>query len=325
MLDIIYRVVAKLLTRIFYKPLVHPSSRELELVDELKNRFQDLSHPQDEDMPLSQAVWASNMNRLRELVLNDNPRRFLRWDVVRSGMFVTHPLYILRELNFLRKLPDWNSRWCEAIKESLQGHPLPYPFYPSSSGNLIHHAYHLAQFEQRIRVPAQDMGCVLEFGGGYGSMCRLFHRLGFKGRYILFDLPPFSALQGYFLKSIGIPVQENHTLPSMPTDVICVSDFDGLKYVLSEHIRKHTSMFISTWAISETPMHARELFLPLIAKFDFFLIAYQHRFGEMDNIVYFTDLQKRFDNQVIWQNWEIKHLPGNSYLIGQRLTSVVRS
>jgi hypothetical protein len=329
MLDIPYRVVAKLLTKIFDKPLTPPSSSELELVDELRNRFQDLSHPQGEDMPPSQAEWAGNMIRLRELVLNDNPRRFLRWDVVRASMFVTHPRYIQRELSFLRRQPigtaDWNSRWRQAIEESQQGHPLPYPFYPRSSGNLIHHAYHLAQFEQRMHVPVQDMECVIEFGGGYGSMCRLFHRLGFKGTYIIFDLPPFSALQKFFLKSVGISVQETHPLASRPNGVICMSDFADLKVVLSEHVHKKNSMFISIWAISETPMHTRDSFLPLIAMVDFFLIAYAYCFGEMDNIRYFTGWQKRFENQVIWQNWEIEHLPGSSYLIGGRLRADGRS
>jgi hypothetical protein len=104
-----------------------------------------------------------------------------------------------------------------------------------------------------------------------------------------------------------------------------MSDFADLKVVLSEYFHKKTSMFISTWAISETPMRTRDPFLLLIEMFDCFLIAYQHCFGEVDNVRYFTGCQKRFDNQLIWQNWEIEHLPGNSYLIGKRLTSDVRS
>jgi hypothetical protein len=39
---------------------------------------------------------------------------------------------------------------------------------------------------------------VIEFGGGYGSLCRLFFNQQFKGQYVLFDLPPFSALQHFF-------------------------------------------------------------------------------------------------------------------------------
>jgi len=319
MLDILYRIIAKLLTIIFDKPLPPPSSTELKMVDELKNRFQELPDIQVENMPPSQAEWADNMHQLRQLVLNDNPRRFLRWHVVMSTMFVTHPAYIHSELKFLKKQPDWNSKWRQAIKESAYGHPLPYPFYPSSSGNLIHNAYHLSQFEQLIHLPVEDMAIVLEFGGGYGSMCRLFHQLGFKGIYVIIDLPPFSALQRYFLKSSGISVQEIQAAGPPANGVFCVSEPDDLRGVLSRHFHKNKAMFISTWAISETPMHIRQSFMPFINMFDYYLIAYQHRFEEMDNIRYFTDWQKLFDNQMIWHDYEIKHLPGSSYLMGKRL------
>lgn len=322
MLDILYRVIAELLTKAFDKLLASPLHGEPELISELKKGFQDLSYPQDKDGASSEIVWTRNMDRLRELVLNDDPRRFLRWDVVRSSMFIEHPRYIQKELNSLRKQPDWKARWREAIKESNQGHPRPYPFYPSSSGNLIHHAYHLLQFERRMQMPVQEMECILEFGGGYGSLCRLLHRLGFKGNYITFDLPPFSMLQLYFLKSVGIQAQESSALSSMPSSVICISNPADLKTVLAERFRKNKSLFISTWAISETPMHIRQSFLPFINMFDFYLIAYQHRFEEMDNIRYFTDWRKQFDNQVLWQNWEIEHLPGNSYLMGKRLMPI---
>jgi len=316
--DIPYRVIAKLLTIIFDKPLPPPSSTELEMVAELKSRFQKLPLIPVENMPPSEAEWAANMQRLRQLVLNDDPRRFLRWDVVRSTMFVTHPAYIQKELNYLKKQPDWNNRWRQAIKESQCGHPIPYPFYPGSSGNLIHNAYHLSQFEQRIHSPVEDMAFVLEFGGGYGSMCRLFHQLGFKGAYVIIDLPPFSALQRYFLKSSDIPVQDLQALSSAQ-GVFCVSEPDDLRSVLSGHLFKNKAMFVSTWAISETPMHIRQKFMPFINLCDYYLIAYQHRFKEMDNIRYFTDWRKIFDNQMTWHDYEIKHLPGSSYLIGERL------
>lgn len=50
---------------------------------------------------------------------------------------------------------------------------------------------------------------VLEFGGGYGSLCRGFHRCGFKGKYMIFYFPHFSTLQRFFLGSAGIMVHED--------------------------------------------------------------------------------------------------------------------
>ena len=42
--------------------------------------------------------------------------------------------------------------------------------------------------------------------GQPGAKSRLFFKMGFHGKYILYDLPQFSALQTYYLKSVGIPV-----------------------------------------------------------------------------------------------------------------------
>lgn len=124
-------------------------------------------------------------------------------------MFASAARYIFTELNFVKRSPEWITCRHRAIRESSVGHPIPYPFYPASSGNLIRHAYHVASFEEKTQCKTKDIDFVFEFGGdgGYGSMCRLFYNAGFHGKYVIFDLPPFSALQVYFLKTLGLPVQ----------------------------------------------------------------------------------------------------------------------
>jgi hypothetical protein len=54
-----------------------------------------------------------------------------------------------------------------------------------------------------------DTDCIIEFGGGFGSMCRLVHALGFRGQHIIFDLPPVWALQRYYLRLHGIEVDDS--------------------------------------------------------------------------------------------------------------------
>ncbi len=108
------------------------------------------------------------------------------------------------ELHALRKSERWDV-WRRAIGEQAAGLPFPCLFYPLSSSNAIHHGYHLYRFETQTGVGIQEFGTIVEFGGGYGSLCRLAHRLGFRGKYIIFDLPEQCALQRYYLSSIGIP------------------------------------------------------------------------------------------------------------------------
>jgi hypothetical protein len=297
-------------------PLPFHSSQEAALTAELQTTFRELAVPDSTPVPASEAAWMRNMNRLQELALTRDPRRFLRWDVVGNTMFVSYTSYISTELSFLKHSPDWNTRWRPAIQESPAGHPIPYIFYPASSGNLIHHAYHLAQLEEKTRVRAQDIGLVFEFGGGYGSMCRLFYNLGFEGRYIVYDLPPFSALQRYYLKILGLPVQSVTEFMKSKTGIVCISDTQDLKALLSESLEASDSLFLATWSISESPIRVRDSVLPLLYDFGLFLIAYQQRFGEIDNAQFFSNW-KEVASRVRWNNWQIEHIPGNYYLIGK--------
>ena len=305
----------KLLGTVLDKRLPAPSSEENVLLAELRAAFRELPVFDTANVP-SQAAWLSNMNQLRELVLNQDPRRFLRWEVVSNAMFVSFARYLAKELNYLKHRPDWRTRWDTAIEESSVGHPIPYIFHPTSSGNLIHHAYHLAQFEEKTEVSIADVDFVFEFGGGYGSMCRLFHNLGFRGRYIIFDLPSFSALQVYFLRSLGLPVRSSSDVMKTGSGIICISDLQQLTTLLADQVGARKSLFLATWSISETPLSIRESILPLVSRFQAFLIAYQDRFGEVDNVDFFGNWKETLHN-VAWRNWRIEHIPGNSYLFGR--------
>ena len=166
------------------------------------------------------------MNNLRELVLTDNPREFLRWDVILGTMFVGNEDYVVTELDYLRGKPDWSERWEKAIEEVESGFPIPFKKYPRSSGNLIHQAYHVSQLEEKTGVFLDQIDFICEFGGGYGCMCKLFHNLGFKGKYVIYDFPHFNALQKYFLKTVGITVHTFDKFQSEKIGVACVSDVD---------------------------------------------------------------------------------------------------
>jgi len=303
----------------YHRLLEPPTVKEQEYIKKLIKSFKELPYEEVVNCTESERLWKKNMNNLKELVLKDNPREFLRWDVILGTMFVGNEHYVLTELNHLRKKSDWNSRWEKAIQEVSVGNPIPFDKYHNSSANLIHHAYHLSQFEERTGISADKIDCVFEFGGGYGSMCRLFYNLGFEGKYIIFDLPHFSALQTYYLKAIGINVCEFDRIQSSENDVVCISDIDTLKNTLSGNDGLSNSIFIATWSISEAPLHIRDSILPLVSHFRSFLIAYQDNFGEINNIMYFEDLKNYFEQKVVWDQWRIKHLPGNTYLVGTQI------
>ena len=205
------------------------------------------------------------------------------------------------ELLYLKSLPDWESRWHEAVHESDIGGMPEYPDLPCSSGILLRHAAILAWWQNRTRLDIISRKTILEFGGGHGSMCRLIHRLGFTGTYIIYDLPAVSLLQQYYLQENGIE------------GVISVSDFDSLTAEVAETDAKD-SLFIATWSLSESPFSIRDALLPIITDFDSVLIASQMQVRDMDNVEYFQQWQDYFSDM----EWHRKDVRKVMWLAGAR-------
>jgi hypothetical protein len=287
------------------------------LVERLRRDAQVLAETDSRPGMASADSWVEYSRQIRELVLNGDPTRFCRWGPI-GPMFVKDAGYVKNELRFLRSRPDWKPRWRDALEETEVGRPPRYPWYRRSSGNLIHHAYHLARFEQITGFAVQEADLVLEFGGGYGSMCRLAHRLGFRGRYVIFDLPIVGLIQRYFLESLGIPVFDRAPVSGDESGVALLSDLKDLVLQFGRERGGGRSLFLATWSLSETPLSLRKELLALINGFDRYLIAYQESFEDINNLDYFEALKRSVPRPMEWWHEKITHLPGNAYLFGAR-------
>ena len=135
---------------------------ELELVEELRKNIVELVGDTLNKNEMDSA-WRNNIDRLCQKILTSDPRDFLQWDVILRTMVVGNADFVREELNFLKDLPDWDSRWKRAIEESLVGSPTFYDDFSSSSGNLIHQAYHLAQFERITGIDIGHASFIFEF------------------------------------------------------------------------------------------------------------------------------------------------------------------
>jgi len=294
------------------------SSSFPEHVARLKKEIAAIPVQDAENCCPSEKIWKQNMNELRQMVLSDNPGRFLNWDVILKTMFVGNARYIMKELSFLQKKTDWADRWKGAIRESAVGAPVPFLLYPRSSGNLIHQAYHLSKFEDAAEIHVTDIDFVFEFGGGYGSMCRLFYNMDFRGKYIIHDLPMFSSLQKFFLNSLGLPLLSEADSWGSAPGILCISEITELRKALERKREDNIDLFIGTWSLSETPEVVRREILRCAENFRYFLIGYQDHFGEMDNVRFFETWRHELQNKIQWEGAEIGHLPGSHYLFGKR-------
>jgi hypothetical protein len=291
-----------------------PTSRDQVLIDALRLEMPSLSASDKNQASLADQEWMNNQERLRSLVLTRDPRLFLTWDVLNKTMFVALVLSTRHELRYLKSTPDWASRWRQALRESSIGAPMPCPFYPQSSGNLIVHAYHVARFEEFTGLRISTFDLIVEFGAGYGSMCRLAHALGFAGLYVALDLPLFGALQRYFLASLGLPLIPEEQVSARHKGIVTTSDLD----LLERLPQSDRALFIATWSLSETPLNLRARILPFLSHFSAFLIGYQPEFGGVDNIEYFNALQRALPN-IAWVEVTRTHSSGvNRYLFGSR-------
>lgn len=252
--------------------------------------------------PAPTGSWQSNRLRLREHVVRHDTRAFLTWDVIRETMFPPpYARFAQSELKLLKR-QDWTG-WRRVIRESAVGLPLPSVYYLRSSANAIHHAYHLCRFETETHRRIDEFGAIVEFGGGYGSLCRITHARGFHGRYVIFDLPEQSALQRYYLDAVGI------------RDVLTVSDLNLLDNVMDDSERP--VLFVATWSLSEAPLDVRKQIMEAVRGCDAFLIAYQSEFGGVDNRAYFRNWENGFP-EVSWKNLRIDHVAESTYLFGIR-------
>lgn len=319
------RAAAKLLymastIRLFFPPI----DQEKIGIEALRAEVHQLPPLAIRDGASSEESWQNNLRRLRELILSRDPRGFLRWDVIAQTMYIKNAEYIRQEFEYLKQLPDWESRWHKAIRESSVGSPMPYWQDLHTSSTLIHHAYHIARLEEKTATSINDMDYVCEFGGGYGGMCRLIYNLGFNGKYVIFDLPEFSALQHYFLTALQLKVSPVQDSKTDAKEVVCISDLEQFRELLIGAAGKSNSMFIATWSISEVPINMRASILSLISSFKTILIAYQNQFEQKDNIDFFRNWREDQKNKT-WHHWQIEHLPHNYYLIGQTTPSSNKS
>lgn len=310
------RLLEKLLTfimELFTSSLRDPDEHEQRLINELRQNTKAFAYASNGSK--AEDEWMKHAERVSKLIQVDDPRRFLTWNPVKDTMGGSNYLFVISELKYVKMRPDWHTRWKRAIVEDKTGSQTPFFLYPKSSGNLIHHAYVLANYEQHTGKKVEDADFIFDFGGGYGSVCRLIHRLGFKGKYLIYDISVFSEIQIFFLKSIGLPVYTFEQFKHADHGICCISSYEQLKeYFTGSAMTLHADpLFIAMWSISESPVSTRTPIMEYTDFFNSFIIGYQDKFGEVDNREYFSEIKK---SHITWHEEPLKQLPRHHLLVG---------
>jgi len=262
-------------------------------------------------------LWDRLLKELREQLRSGDPADFLHWPAVEQTMVIRRHRRVASALDHLRARPDWRRRWRSAVRETTLGRPRPLPRCPWSSANMIFQAYHLCRFEEATGRPLASMPVIVEFGGGYGRLCQLAHDLGFRGTYVIFDLPEVAVLQRFYLRHVGIAVSEAREATWPANGVVTVVDVPALKALLRGRPRGEAA-FVAVGSLSEAPLALRETLLAEVASFDAFLIFYSAQHDELDNRAYFA----RWRDGLTEHDWCDVQTPdfgkSSAYLFGRR-------
>jgi len=235
--------------------------------------------------------WENFKQKTYKYLLKKDFSTFLNWPIIKQTMFVDKADYLVYELNCLEN----NKRFLKILSEDLWGSPTPSNLEFSTSGNRIHHTYLLAKYELETNKKINQYKTIFEFGGGYGSIARLIHRLDFEGIYIIFDFDIFNIVQYNYLEKFGYDVfiQPNSTCGN---GIYLFNDLNKLHQFLNS---VNIDLFIATWSLSESDLNTRSNFKDILVSANHYLIAFQSEFDSINNLKYFHDT-------LIKKNFEIK-------------------
>ena len=221
--------------------------------DRLAQSFEDRLHslPVAGLEPFMTPMWQTFERELAGLLLPVPPFNFLSHPTLLETAFVTYRAgWFSEEMAALTScLPDQTLR--EVLGEDLVGVPLVIDGEYMTSQKSVHHLYHLCRLIRHHEGKMPAVPRVIEWGGGYGSLAKLFLRLlPQTERYTIVDLPIMSALQWLYLSTVlG---EDRVALASTPADLSSSRQVVIVPVTLLGSLGDDYDLFVSTWALSES-------------------------------------------------------------------------
>lgn len=203
-------------------------------------------------------VWKNYVDELEKYFLSDFDIGFLRHPLILNTMFVwgVSPR-VYMELNFLKNY--WTKdKLSSYLRENSIGKPILGNIEYSTSSNSVHHLYHLSLFECKTKVKLGGIKSVVEWGGGYGNMAKIFRRINRDVTYTIIDLPLFTCIQYIYLSCIFGEerikvIKENEQNLKGNFNLIPINQLEQNSRVSF----LGCDLFISTWGLSESTRYAQ--------------------------------------------------------------------
>jgi len=133
--------------------------------------------------------------------INANPATFLRCSAFSRSVHPDQQDLARRYYSELIKKPFFVQNILPKIHDVPMGDPYLCDFFPFASPMTIQHVYYLNLMKEQfgIFIPREKISHIVEIGGGYGNFCRLVKNFGYKGKYMIADLPSMLEIQKHYL------------------------------------------------------------------------------------------------------------------------------
>ena len=178
----------------------------------------------------------------------------------------------------------------------------------ATSHTSIHHLYHLIRFADKTGCDFEKIDKVVEWGGGYGNMAKIFRRLKPNSTYCIIDTPIFSTLQWLYLSTVlGV---ENVNLLRQPGDAVQSGKVNVVPLCFVDQLQLRADLFLSTWALSESSSVAQDYVISRRwFEADHLLLAYQDTSEAAPTAGRLGEIAAREGAATI----DIEFIPGNHY------------
>lgn len=241
------------------KYLANLKSEQKQIFENLKKGISDIYYDlkQYDIERFLTPFWNEQNEKLEKELFPDVPFSFLRNSIITYTMFVTSGgEWCKSQLNFLKN--NFSSKKLKRLLiEDYVGVPILLNFKYVTSHNSIHHLYHIIRFLNNTKCDLKDIKTIIEWGGGYGNMAKIFNRLTKNNiTYIIIDTPLMSCIQWLYLatilgkKKVKLIQNSNEKIIENKRNILPLCFMD--QYDLS------ADLFISTWALTESSRYSQE-------------------------------------------------------------------
>lgn len=231
-----------------YRLLCNEASRLYELwLQDSDDLSRELMHP----------VWLEVQPFFAQLVSDGVPSDFLRVSMVKGMFYRTgfgQPQQY--ELTYLRNTSEEMLNLIRPYRESPVGGPVIDCPDLDITVNSLGMLYYITRILEHL--DRSKLHTIVEFGGGFGNLCRVFlDLLPSPLTYIIIDIPEMLALQYVYLR--GSSHQYQVTAHTSQPVMIQSGSVNLVPVQWAASLSMTSDLFISTFALSEATMVAQTM------------------------------------------------------------------